>query len=248
MRTMFFNAVFGAMILMDKAGEGGGGGGAGGGEGKKEGEGGAGAGNVTLTKEQFDALMAKIDGKGANPPPKKEGEKPDENDDLATKTEKERKAKEEKAKGEKALEAAITFSAGAKEFLKNNASLLPKTVEQIFAQADKENYAGAIEKSNAIKVGLIKEFFNLQANLDLLTSTQKSALEDFNKLTNTGKQEQAQQIYDSIFEPALESLRRVKKAESLQKGMAQNDGNQDEYEKKMIELSRKHYLGETKNA
>jgi hypothetical protein len=111
--------------LMDKAGEGeGGGGGAGaGGEGKGEGEGQG--DKVTLSKEQYDGLMARIDkleGKGKEG----RGEGEGDDDDLITKA---KKAKEQQGKDQnnsKALESALRFSMGSDQWLKDNKSLLPQ--------------------------------------------------------------------------------------------------------------------------
>ena len=117
----------------------------------------------------------------------------------------------------------------------------------IFKEAEKEKYADVIEKDSAIKAGVIQAFFAVQANVDLLTASQKSALDDYLGLTKNGKQEKAQTTYDMIFEPAFETLRKVKKAEALSKGLAQNSDTQDDYKKKLMDGSRKHYFGE-KNA
>lgn len=184
-----------------------------------------------LTKE-LEALKA------ANPP------KPDPSNDpdLIEKARKQKELEDKQAGDQKALEAALRFSMNSEKFLKDNASLLPKDITDIFKAADKENYGSATEKANAIKAGLIQSFFSVQSNLDLLTPGLKSTLEDYLKLTKTGKQDKAQQIYDMIFEPAFEMLKRVKKAEALQKG--HGAGNDDAYKQKLMAGSKKHYLGE----
>ncbi len=144
----------------------------------------------------------------------------------------------------KALESAIKFNLKADEFVKTNQSLLPKNAADIFKAADKENYSSAIEKDAAIKSGLIQSFFEVQSNLDLLTGSQKIQLDEYLKLTKTGKQERAQAMYDNIFEPTFEMLKRVKKAEALNKGFGGGTGFDDEYKNKLINGSKKHYLGD----
>jgi hypothetical protein len=171
---------------------------------------------------------------------------PKDDDDLKEKARKQREADDKKNNDSKALENALKFSLKSDEFLKTNAALLPKEVSDIFKAAEKENYSNAIEKDAALKSGLIQIFFSLQANVDLLTPGLKSQLDDYLKLTKTGKQEKAQQIYDSIFEPAFEMLRREKKAEELRKGYGASTGSEDEYKQKLMGLSKKHYLGEDK--
>lgn len=147
----------------------------------------------------------------------------------------------------KRLESALTFNLKAPEFLKQNGSLLPKDVGDIFTQAEKETYSDAIEKDGAIKSGLIQSFFGVQSNLDLLTHGQKSALDEYLKLTKNNKQENAQKIYEMVFEPAFEMLRRSKKADALLKGHG-GDNSQDDYKNRIMQSSIKHYLGEKHGA
>jgi hypothetical protein len=172
----------------------------------------------------------------------------DSQDDLATKVKKQKDIDDKKDVDSKALEAALKFSLKSDEFIKTNAALLPKEVAGIFKAAESEKYDSAIEKDAAIKSGIIQSFFSIQSNLDLLTPTLKSNLEDYLKLTKDGKQQKAQTIYDSIFEPAFEMLRRVKKAEALSKGLGNPSETDDAYKNKLIAHSRKHYLGEKSNA
>ncbi len=172
---------------------------------------------------------------------------PPPNPDDPSLIDKARKQKEEldkKNSDSKALEKALMFSMKSEEFLKTNASLLPKDVTDIFKLAEKENYSNAIEKDSAIKAGVIQSFFSVQANLDLLTPTLKTSLDEYLKLTKDGKQEKAQAVYDSLFEPSFERLKAVKKAEALGKGFGGHDDAETAYKNKMIILSKAHYLGE----
>lgn len=163
--------------------------------------------------------------------------------DLKEKARLEQVDKDKKVSDNKSLELAITFNVKAPEFLKNNASLLPQEVAGIFEQANKETFGSAIEKDQAIKSGIVQSFFAIQANVDLLTPAIKSQLDEYLKLTKTGKQDKAQQVYDAIFEPAFEMLKRIKKAEALSKGHGDIGGSEDAYAKRMKALSEKHYLG-----
>lgn len=174
-------------------------------------------------------------------PPKKD------DDDLEAKAAAARAAKEKGASRDRRLESAIKFDLSSKDFLKQNETLLPADVADIFSQAEKEKFEDAVEKDEAIKAGLVQAFFRVQANADLLTTGQKAMLDDYLKLTKTGKQEKAQAIYDMVFEPAFERLKAQKKAEALGRGHAQGSGVEDGYKKRLIDGSRKHYLGE-KNA
>ncbi len=174
----------------------------------------------------------------------KEFSKKDEDPELIDKARKQRESDDKKVADTKALERALTFNLKSQDFLKTNESLLPKDVADIFKSAEKENYSNAIEKDAAIKSGIVQSFFGIQANVDLLTPGLKSSLDDYLKLTKTGKQEKAQAIYDGVFEPAFEMLKRIKKAEALNKGFGNEGDEETAYKNKMMKLSRSHYLGE----
>lgn len=163
---------------------------------------------------------------------------------LLDKARSQREADDKRTGDTKALEAALKFDIGAEQFLKTNESLLPKDITDLFEQSKKETYDSAVEKVSALKAGMIQSFFSVQANLDLLTPGLKTHLDDYLKLTKTGKQERAQSVYDSIFEPAFEMLKRIKKAEALNKGFGTEGDADTAYKNKMIALSKKHYLGE----
>jgi len=181
--------------------------------------------------------------KKVTPDPDEDDENDDE-DDLSDKARKEREDKEKKAGFEKSLESALNFNIGSKNFLKDNEGLLPKNIESIFSAADKEKYDSAIEKANAIKVGIVSEYFAVQANHDFLTGAQKIEVDNFLKLTKNGKQEKVESVYSMIFEPTLETQRKVLKAKELNTG----DKNQTSAEKaladRMMKASKKHYLGD----
>ena len=173
---------------------------------------------------------------------------PTEDEDLITKARKDRQESEKKDSDIKQIESALRFNLSAPEFLKQNKDLLPADVENVMKVAEKENYDSAAERANAVRAGLVAAFFAQQSNLDLLTSGQKAQLEDFNKLTKKGREEKAQQIYENIFEPALATLRKVKKAEELGKanaGFAKASDVESQYKERLMKMARKTYLKET---
>lgn len=222
--------LMGQMLLMDKAGEGGAGGGGGGTDPAKELEAEK-AKNAELQK-RLEALEAK--GKEKDPPK--------EEDDLAAKAQKEREAKDKEAAQTGKLEKAIKFTHGMAEFVKTNATLLPKSLESILAQAEKENYANAMEKAASVQVALVSEFFAQQANLDLLTESQKNALAEFNALTKNVKQERVQQVYDMVFEPAFATLKAVTKAKQVRDGEVDPANAKAAYAKRMADLSKAKFI------
>lgn len=184
----------------------------------------------------------------APPPETKPDPKPDPKPDLNDKVESERKDKASKAAEQANLEAALRFNLTSDKFIKDNKAILPKDIEAIFAAAEKEKYDSVVEKANVTKSAVIKSFFSLQANLDLLTASNKGIVEDYFKLSSKGREEKADEVYRSVFEPALETLRLVKRAEEVGKGKGNGEANEDDAEKiyreKLIAGSKKHFFGE----
>ncbi len=147
------------------------------------------------------------------------------------------------------LEGAVKFTMGAERFTKENEKLLTAEALEIFKLAEKENYGSAVLKAKAVKAALIQEYFKVQANVDSLTENQKISLESYLKLTKDGKEERAAQVFENIFEPALEMHRRVKKAEDLalmQSGQHNPSDAEKAYLDKMKKHSESYHLGKGK--
>lgn len=194
--------------------------------------------DIADLKAQNAALLERLD-KMSKPAP--------DDPSLKEKADKEKIDKEKQTADTKAIESAVRFSMGAGDFLKNNESLLPKEVKDIFTQADKKNYATPVEKANDIKVGIIETFFGLQANLDLLTVDQKDLVVNFLGSIQTRKQEKAAEIFGLAFEPAMKMLTGIKKAGEVAKAK-QGQGNASDadkaYQEKLMGISKKHYLND----
>lgn len=197
--------------------------------------------NEKMKADHAKALKERDDEIAKLKPP---GKKDDDDASLADKVRKENEEKAKAQKHEKSLEAALNFNIAGKDFVKNNIGLIPKTIEGLFEKAEKENYGSAVAKANDIKVGIVEEFFAVQANHDLLTSGQKIELEDFKKLTKNVKQERVESIYSMIFEPTLETLRKVEKAKQLNNGAKNQTDSEKELADRMMKKARKHYLGD----
>lgn len=203
--------------------------------------------------ESFMAMKAeneklKAPPKKDDPPPKKDDDdKDDDDEDLNDKARKAKEAKSKQAEDTKKLEGALKFNLSAADFVKSNKDLLPTEVEDVLKQAEKESYDSAIEKASAIQAGMIKAFFSVQANVDFLTKAHRAQIEDYNKLTVGGRMEKAAFIFENIFEPALETMQRVKKAEELGKSSYGHGGGsktENAYKEKLMNVSRKTHLGE----
>ncbi len=205
-----------------------------------------------MSPEQIQASIGKFSGSAkelADLKKEKEDREKKEKDNqssLHDKVIEDNKQKDKSKADSKALETALTFTLTAKEQFKKDEAILPKGILDIFEVADKETYDSAIEKANAIKDGVIQSFFSEQANVDLLTASQKSDLADFQKLTKNGREAKSSEVYKNLFEPALESSKRVKKAEELYKTKNGYGGDTDQdqaYKDKMIQMADKKFFG-----
>lgn len=207
-------------------------------------------GNVTLTQAQFDALMAKIGGAPAPTTPAPTPPAPTTPEpSLADKAKAEREAADLAQKNQRAIESAVRFTGQAKEWATTNAALLPKTVPGLIEAAEKENYPGIVEKDRAIKAGIISEYFAVQANLDSLTPSQKIVIAEYNKLIKTVREERAQEVYDSVFEPHFLMVKGIEKAKQISRGEHDTSDGVASYAKRLEKASKDHYrIGERKNA
>ena len=177
-----------------------------------------------------------------------DNEDDDDNEDgLETKVRKAENRKLKREKNDKQIEAALTLNLTVEQFIKENSDILPSEIEAIVKQAHKETYSTALEKANAIRAGIIKSFFDVQSNLELLTSSQKNKLEDYFKKTIGARHERAAEIYSDIFEPTLELIKKIKKAEEVgraRNGFAGDSKQENEYLNRLMKQSNKTYLGE----
>lgn len=115
------------------------------------------------------------------------------------------------------MEEAIKFNYGLPDFMKTHGGNLPDGVKGIVELAEKENYSSQREKSGAIKSAIIQAFFEVQENYNLLTSSQKLAVDSYLKLTKNGREAKANQAFTNLLEPALNTLQQVKKASDVNK-------------------------------
>lgn len=227
---------FGPRILMEPKKDDGGGGGGGTDDKDKI------INDIKAENERLKQEMEKL-----KTPPKKDDKNAGDDDDLQTKAKKEKEESEKSSNNAKQIEGAIKFNIGVADFVKNNKDILPSEVETILKVAEKENYDTASAKASAVKVGIIQSFFAIQANLDTLTQAQKSQLEDFQKLTKNGKEDRAAHVYENIFEPAIEMLKKLKKAEEVGKarsGFSSGSSVENEYKDRLMKQALKSHLKE----
>ncbi len=201
---------------------------------------------IAAIVEENKTLKAAAEAAKKKPDDKKEPD-PKEEDDLQEKAKKFREAKEKSDRDTRTIEQALQFNLSAEDFVKKNSDLLPKDFSGILASAAKESYDTAGAKAAAIKASMIGSFFGVQANLDSLTPAQKVDLDEYLRMTKTAKEDKAAQVFANIFEPTLESLRRIKKAEELgraRSGLSNGSDTENSYRDRLIKGSRKAHLGE----
>ncbi len=134
---------------------------------------------------------------------------------LAERVEAERKSREKNKLETDKIERDISFNMGIAKFVDEHKSHLSDNIAEIIKVADNQKFDNHAEKSSTLRSEIIDAFFKVQANLDILTPAQKRNLADFQKLTKDGKRQESEKVYESVFEPALEMVKRVKKAEEL---------------------------------
>lgn len=198
-------------------------------------------------QSDFAALQALLnDKKKTEEDPKDKTKK--EEDDLFEKNKKEKEEAEKRSRDGKKLEGSIAFNMTLDTFTKSNKSFFGSDIDSILETAKKENYPDAISKAASIKSGMIQSFFSKQENVDLLTAGQKNKLDEYLKLTKNEKENRAIDLFEEIFEPALETMRKVKKAEDLVKAKYGYTSNtQDSYKERLMAHSKKAYFkGENK--
>lgn len=197
-------------------------------------------------KKELDELKNKPAPKGKD----KEGDEEDENDDeedLSDKANKKKKKDDESKASSAKLETALTFNVGLKNWMIEQKDFLPEEITTIVNLAEKEIYDSAIQKANDIKASIIKEFFLVQANLDLLTEPHKKKLDLFNKMSKAGRQEKAEDVWENVFEPTFETLKKVTKAGQLNRSPGSYNSRNpidESYKQKLMKGSKAAYLGE----
>lgn len=235
-RFLMFSA-FMFSALMEEKKEGGGGGG-----GKSE---------IDILKEENDRLKKEGDAQKtelekfrAKPNP---GSSKTEEDDLRAKAQKEKEAEEEETGKTRRTEGAIKFNMAIPEFVKTNKDILPDEIAQILKTSANEKYDTEVERAAAVKAGIIQSFFSIAKNEEALTTSQREALKLYLGLTKKAKEERAADVYENIFEPAVETLKKIRKAEELAKGSSgQTAGStsENQYKDRLVKASRQTYLGE----
>lgn len=174
---------------------------------------------VTLTKEQFEALVGK-----------KEEKKESIADEAIKRLENEKKEKEETAK----IEDAIKFNLSISEFVSKNKNILPDETENIIKTAEERNFKNSSEKANAIRKGIIEAFVKYKENVEKLPQSIQAEVARFNSFTEREKEAQSKRFW-SIVEVGAEYKILSRKAEQLQNNGGHGAAENSAFEQRFLE-------------
>ena len=174
---------------------------------------------VTLTKEQFEALVGK-----------KEEKKESIADEAIKSLESEKKKKEETAK----IEDAIKFNLSISEFVSKNKNILPDETENIIKTAEERNFKNSSEKANAIRKGIIEAFIKYKENIEKLPQSIQAEVARFNSFTEREKEAQSKRFW-SIVEVGAEYKILSRKAEQLQNNGGHGAAENSAFEQRFLE-------------
>lgn len=174
---------------------------------------------VTLTKEQFEALVGK-----------KEEKKESIADEAIKRLENEKKEKEETAE----IEDAIKFNLSISEFVSKNKNILPDETENIIKTADERNFKNSSEKANAIRKGIIEAFIKYKENIEKLPQSIQAEVARFNSFTEREKEAQSKRFW-SIVEVGAECKILSRKAEQLQNNGGYGAAENSAFEQRFLD-------------
>lgn len=174
---------------------------------------------VTLTKEQFEALVGK-----------KEEKKESIADEAIKRLENEKKEKEETAE----IEDAIKFNLSISEFVSKNKNILPDETENIIKTAEERNFKNSSEKANAIRKGIIEAFVKYKGNVEKLPQSIQAEVARFNSFTEREKEAQSKRFW-SIVEVGAEYKILSRKAEQLQNNGGHGAAENSAFEQRFLE-------------
>lgn len=174
---------------------------------------------VTLTKEQFEALVGK-----------KEEKKESIADEAIKRLENEKKEKEETAE----IEDAIKFNLSISEFVSKNKNILPDETENIIKTAEERNFKNSSEKANAIRKGIIEAFIKYKENVEKLPQSIQAEVARFNSFTEREKEAQSKRFW-SIVEVGSEYKILSRKAEQLQNNGGYGAAENSAFEQRFLE-------------
>lgn len=174
---------------------------------------------VTLTKEQFEALVGK-----------KEEKKESIADEAIKRLENEKKEKEETAE----IEDAIKFNLSISEFVSKNKNILPDETENIIKTAEERNFKNSSEKANAIRKGIIEAFIKYKENVEKLPQSIQAEVARFNSFTEREKEAQSKRFW-SIVEVGAEYKILSRKAEQLQNNGGYGAAENSAFEQRFLD-------------
>lgn len=190
------------------AGGEGNGGNAGGGKGGD----GAGGGNAGGGGEAMAALLAEMKAMRAEITEMK-SKKGGDGDPTLDEIERGKKAKLKDQQTQEKIVTAAKFNIRFDTFLKEYSGILPADANEISKVATAEKYPDELKRSSVIKAALMASFFKEEENLKLLSESQLARWKAYQALGTVGREEEAADLYEVVFEPTVNHARSVRQAE-----------------------------------
>lgn len=172
------------------------------------------------------------------------GDDDDGDDPLVKKAKKDIEDKKKSGEDAKEVERSVRFNLGLEDFVKTNKTLLPEEIDGILSHAKAEKYDSEGERASAMKSAILTSFFAVQANVDQLSPTQKNALDTWKGLTKKDREARAGDAYENIFEPVLDKIKAVRKAEEAGRaraGLAPRNSTNSAYSDRLVKLSQEQF-------
>lgn len=247
MRYLFGYSPFN--IKQEKAGGEGGSGGGAGGEGNKGGDGGKEGG------ADLNALLTEIKSMRTELASLKSAPKNEPEEDPTLKKiqdDKARKAKES-ATQDKVVRAA-KFNLRFDTFLKEYAGVIPDDAQKIPTTASESDYPNELDRAAAMKASLMASFFKEEKNLRYLSESQLARWKTYQALGQVGRQEEADAVYDAVFEPAVNHARSIRQSEIKNKEVSYTGSSDSDiifkkvHEKLLRSIGTNHKLNDVLHA
>lgn len=126
------------------------------------------------------------------------------------------------------IAAAAKFNVRFDTFLKEYSGVLPADANEIPKFATPENYPNELDLAAAYKSALMQSFFKEEENLKYLSDSQLAKWKAFQSLGTAGRLEDAPNVYDIVFEPAVNHARSIRQAQiKSREGSTRTTGSTD---------------------
>lgn len=172
---------------------------------------------MALEQADLDAIRqmiidenAKAKGDGKGDGKGDDGNKKDDNDDIA----KIKADADAKKNAEEQLKSAIAFNLSRDSFIESNKKFIPEGVATVFKAYASRNFGSEEEKADNYRKVILDEIFSDQKNIDVLPESMKNEIARYKELPESDKIKQSGK-YFVVVDTFL----------TIKKGMAQKEFN-----------------------